>query len=66
MTYDGYNYRLVTLTEEYVRNFQGVYNKGIQIAVWSTLSGMEIRRYKNKGLKEIQMFPHSCNFLEFS
>lgn len=23
---------------------------------------MEIKRYKNKGLKEIQMFPHSCEY----
>lgn len=34
MSYDPYTFKLVTLTEDY-------------ITVWSVLSGVEIRRYKN-------------------
>ena len=47
MTYDNTNYKLVTLTEDY-------------ITVWSSLSGMETKRFKNsKNLKQISFWNHS-------
>ena len=41
---------MITVTEEY-------------IAIWSTLSGSEVKRYKNVGFKEIVFWNHSCFFL---
>lgn len=38
---------MLTVTEEYV-------------ALWSTLSGSEIKRFKNVGFKEIAFWNHSC------
>ena len=63
MSYDHFNFKLVTLTEDYVfENFFQILlfiynilfishfiflNKNLQITVWSSLSAMEIVRYKN-------------------
>ena len=51
MSYDPYTFKLVTLTEDY-------------ITVWSVLSGVEIRRYKNTkdDAKDVSFYSHSSIF----
>lgn len=41
LQYDNSTYRLITLTESYISNLP------CYLAIWSTMTGMELRRLKN-------------------
>lgn len=53
LQYDNSSYRLITLTESYISNFY------VNLAIWSTMTGMEIKRLKNVNrFKELAVFNH--------
>lgn len=53
LRYDQYRFRLITLTEDYVTQ------RLPQVTFWSSLSGAEIRRFRNNnGIREIDLLHH--------
>jgi hypothetical protein len=56
ITYNPYEYFLVTVTEDYVLRSIYIFSK---ITVWSSLNGMEINRYKNVLIRELHYISYA-------